>query len=517
MSSARLPALVVIAGSLAAGLLVQANRGEPVVTDDSGPGILVPAAPGEGSLSSTWYCAGGTGTEGGIADHVVLMANPGTEAVTATLTVLGGDVAPPLPDAASTTTTSTPPSSTTTPAAPRPVREPVVSQVEVPGGERVDVRLGTLLDAPLVSAVVEVDGGEVVVEHRLAGELGSSSAPCATTAATDWSFPWGTTARGNRELLVFMNPFPETATIDISFATDEGVRETRRFEGFPVPARSVVGAYVDEDVQRRLQLSAHVTTRAGRVVVDRIQTFDGTDGRRGLTVGLGAPTPALVWAFPDGIAGEGAGEQVVVFNPTAEVAEAQVEVLPADVDEAGIPEPFAVSVAPGRYALVSLHEDERVTPGTAHAVVVRSLNGVPVVAEQVRWSDGSDGSVRGVGATLGAPLMGRRWLLAAGSTSAEVDEVLTVVNLTDQDAEVDVGAFGDGRVGPIDGLRTLEVPSQGRVQVRLRDLVQRQPLPLVVESDVPVVVERSLYTSDAVGMSHSIAVPVGPTVVPDES
>ncbi len=126
-----------------------------------------------------------------------------------------------------------------------------------------------------------------------------------------------------------------------------------------MPGRSVVGAYVDEDVTRKSQVSAQVEVGSGRVVVDRIQTFDGTNpALEGITLGLGAPVPAEVWAFPAGSVGEGATEQIVVFNPTDEVAEVEVEVRLDDPATNGVPEPFEATVAPHRYAIVDLHEPD---------------------------------------------------------------------------------------------------------------------------------------------------------------
>ena len=81
-------------------------------------------------------------------------------------------------------------------------------------------------------------------------------------------------------------------------------------------------------------MSAQVDVGRGRLVVDRIQTFDGTDpAYEGITLGLGAPTPAEVWIFPDGMVDDGITEQIVVFNPSDEVAEVEVEVRLDDPDD----------------------------------------------------------------------------------------------------------------------------------------------------------------------------------------
>jgi hypothetical protein len=51
---------------------------------------LMPVAAPEGSLSSTWFCAGGTASSDGVADHTIVVANPTDDAVTATVTIYVG-------------------------------------------------------------------------------------------------------------------------------------------------------------------------------------------------------------------------------------------------------------------------------------------------------------------------------------------------------------------------------------------------------------------------------------------
>ena len=114
----------------------------------------------------------------------------------------------------------------------------------------------------------------------------------------------------------------------------------------------------------------------GRLVVDRIQTFDGTEPRpaRASRSASARPTPAEVWVFPDGVVETGITEQIVVFNPTDEVAEVEVEVRLDDPDTNGVPEPFELTIAPNRFSIVNLHEPDadasedvpaRIPPGSA--------------------------------------------------------------------------------------------------------------------------------------------------------
>ena len=99
-----------------------------------------------------------------------------------------------------------------------------------------------------------------------------------------------------------------------------------------------------------------------------------------------------MWVFPDGVVDDGITEQIVVFNPTDEVAEVDVEVRLDDPDTNGVPEPFELTIAPNRFSIVDLHEPdaeasedapERIPDGVGHTVLVRSLNGVAVTAERV--------------------------------------------------------------------------------------------------------------------------------------
>ncbi len=532
MRSSRLTSLALLAGVITGGLVLDAADEPPPPPSANPPveaGVAIPAATPAGNLTSTWYCAGGTASEEGFADHVLLLANPTDQPRTATITALPGDIAPARvfvdEEAGGDTTTSAPAETTTT----EPISPPEPTDVDVPPQTRIEVTLRELVEAPLAGAIVEVDGGEVAVEHQITDLSedggGRATAPCSSTAAREWSFPWGVTLRGARELLVFMNPFPDDATVNIDFATDEGTRDTLRFQNFVVPGRSVVGAYIDEDVTRKAQVSAQVHVGSGRLVVDRIQTFDGTDPTyEGVTLGLGAPTPAETWVFPDGRVDEGISEQVVVFNPSASVAEIEVEVRLDDPDQAEVPpEPFELTIPPNRFSIVELNEPEpaegtprRIPYGVPHSILVHSLNGVPVAAERVVTSSDPNSNV-GIGATLGSPVAAPTWLFPGGGISAERDEFLTLLNLSNDEAVTfSVTALADGQTLAVQGLQDVVLEPGARLSIQLSDHAERPDLPILLRADGPVVVERGLYRVNGRGISHSMGIPLAVDVlIPD--
>ena len=530
MKAARVTSLVILAGVLVGGLVLQAADEPAPESASAAPpvvaGTAIPAAAPPGTLSSTWYCAGGSATKNGVADHVLLIANPSDTACTATVTPIAGDFAPPAviredvetdgttTTTAPTTTTTTAPTTTTTP--PEPIAP---TEVDLPAQSRVGGGAG----GPGRRAVGRRHhrggrrpGGRRAPGHQRRRRQGDR--PLQHDGRDLVVVPLGRHRAGARELLVFMNPFPDDASLDVSFATDEGARDTLRFRNFVVPGRSVVGAYVDDPggAERKEQVSAQVHVRSGRLVVDRIQIFGGDDDddREGITVGLGAPVPAETWIFPDGRISDGAREQVVVYNPSDRVAEVEVEVRLVDPETNPAPEPFEVTVLPGRFSIVELPdplavegEPPRVPLGVPHSSIVRSLNGVPITAERVTIA--SDGPTLGVSSTLGSPLMAPTWYFAGGGIIPdEREEVLTVFNgSTDGVTTFSVTAFADGEAQPLDGLQDIEIPAGGRTSVKLSGHTGLERLSLVVEGDGPIVAERGLYRIAGRGIAESIGIP----------
>jgi hypothetical protein len=489
----RLPAfiavVVLVAGVVAAGLLVD-RRGEadadalaaPLDAED-----LAPVAPASDSLGSTWYCAGGTAREGGSADHRVVIVNPGDADLTATLTAFGGGLAGD---------------------ANAPDIEPVSEQVQLPARTRVAVRLADVIQAQFGAALVEVSGGEVVVEHVVRGEDDVDAAPCATASSPTWHVAGGQTTRDARERLVLFNPFADDAVVDISFTTAEGVREPDAFRGFVVPARRVVAVDVGTAVQRHPQVSLTVQARSGRLVVDRIQSFDGSAGVTGLGLTPAAPAAAAVWHFPDGFKTDGLREVVTVYNPSDAQAEVDVEVV---VDPSNDPsiitavDPFQLSIAPRRFAQIAISDEERVPAGLGHAVTVRSQNGIPVVAERA-ISSGDPAPRTGYAATLGSPVETSRWLTAVGGTGEGEAEFLIVLNPSlDSIARVSVATPTPGQLLAIGGVQELEVQPGARLRIDLGEHINRETLPLVITSTRPVVVERGTYPVVG-GLGQSIGV-----------
>jgi hypothetical protein len=439
--------------------------GQPEVTP-------MPVTDRDDVLATTWFCAAGTASDGGRANLTVVVANASDTEATGAITWMPRD------------------------------GEPVTTEIEVPALGSASAAAVDALAADVVSAVVDVRGGEIGVEHVISGERGASVAPCASDASSTWYFANGTTERDSVQVLALFNPFPDDAVVDLAFDTDEGRDEPAALQGLPVPAGSTTLVNVHDHVRRRAITATSVVARTGRLVVDRIQSFDGSAGRRGVALTLGAPTLAETWTFPEGFWTDGLIEEWHVYNPGDVDALASLELVPTQGEAV---EPVDITVpARGQVTLVA-SALERIPAGVGHTSTIRSLDGTPIVAER-SLDLRPPVEKRGWTSTLGSPLAATRWLLPFGEASDNTDEYVVIHNPTGNEVEVSVTELAGGQTLAMGD--DVTIAPGGRVAIRLGDHVQRSPLPLLVEATGEIVVERDIYRLDAPGVSSVMGIPL---------
>jgi hypothetical protein len=470
----RWPALLVLVVLLGALVVLSGQRTpRKAASFGSAPVGAMPLGAAPEARSSTWFCAAGSAAGGGPIDLSVVLAN-----------------AADVPRAARITWF-------------RAGGLPVVQEVEVAPSSSTVLPATAVFKAPTASALVEIDGGGVGVEHAINGPSGSAIAPCATEASESWYFANGVTERDARMSLAIFNPFPADAVVDLSFSTESGQVAPPAGQGIPVPASSTVYVSAQDLVRRRAIAAVAITARAGAVVVDRVQLFDGSTGRRGVGLAAGAPRAALRWDFPDGLSRPPAvSESWHVYNPSDVDAEIT---LSLGTEKGDPPAPLDLTV-PARSQLKVSAEDTKVDPDVAHSVTIQSQNGVAVVAE--RMVDLRAPSARvGWSSSFGASQSARSWLFPAGDAGGRTDEWLIVRNTSPRPVSVSVAALAQGVDLAIEGLQELEVAPGGRLALRLGDHIQRAPLPLFVRATGPVVVERALYGVGRTFVSTAIGIP----------
>ncbi len=430
---------------------------------------LGPRVPAPDAAEAAWYCAEGTSDPGGRADERLFIGNIGHRTAHARITVMSG------PDAV-----------------------PTVRALDVGAGSLATVRVADILAVPEPGVLVEVTGAQAVVTHSIISNGDAGIGPCARDAAPEWHFAAGTTVRGAQVWLALFNPFADDAIVDIAFLTDGGPLAPGELQGFVVPGHSRVTVPVHDQARRDALVGTEVTARRGRVVAEQSEVLDGTDGRQGLALSIGAPELARHWEFPNGTIVAGRTETLVVANPQDTPTTATVRTRL----DGGALEPEIVNV-PARTA-VSVDLGRRVPPGIGFSVAVQSR--APVVAETLTALVAPvPANARGIATTVGETRAARRWVLAPSRVSATSIDLVAVLNNGRTPATFRLRVLRGGKESvPPDTRKVLVAPGK-RVVL---DLGRRQVPPdgvVVVDSTAPVIVERE--SSAIPGISVSSAIP----------
>lgn len=461
------------------------TRTASVLDTSNLPSIGVPDA-----LATAWYCGGGTATgEGGTAELTLVLANDSRRGAVAEITVLGA------------------------------AGKEAHTEVDVPAHGRARVRASEILEAEWVGAIVEVRGGRVGVDREVTGPLGFDASPCSTVASDHWFVASGSTVRGSKEYLTLFNPFPDAASVTISFATDSGPRTPRSLRALSIPGRSVRTIDVGAVITNRSAVAATIVTRSGRVVVDRVQTYDGkgedvgsgkdANPPKGLVSTAAIPVRAPRWIFPGGRVTAGVETQVAVYNPGSKTAEVDVAVSYEDPKLNPEVEPTALTIRPHEQAIVSLNDMPGIVSDLDAWVDVRSLDGVPVVAERLSFF-GDPSPRSGATATAGSPIAATEWMVTqAGATKGRTTTV-QVVNPGDTSARITVITLSGGDRDVLESASVV-VPGGDRRSLDLEG--SGSGATVIVHGSKPVVVGSSISIKDSSGISVQPALPFPETVV----
>lgn len=459
----------------------------------------VPAAGAPGSLSSTWFCAAGAAATPEPPRHDLVLFNPDGQDAVARLTAFGAE---------------------------GPVGEEQVELV-APGPTVVDV--GERFGATGLSVMVESDAGELVVEHRLVSPAGADQVPCATSSSDRWFFPSQATIRGASAQLHLFNPFSSDAGVDLTITDSDGVRVPRQWQGLVVPAGTTevidLGTREVGGAQVRDQFAVTVSLRKGRVIAETAQTLDvaadeatGRPPSRGLRLQLGVPAAATTWSFAQGFTGSGVDERLVVFNPGEAPAEVVVQVTPYGASELP-PEPFELDVPARRTSVLDLSAEARIPGVGFHAITVQSSNGVPVVVGRVvsisaQRGDTPEGVIprpaltRGTAIGTATPVAARLWAVTGMLVGPGRNSQVAVHNPGTGIAVVTVTVLGGERDGTVLA-DAVEVEPGDSVLVRAASAeLGSGTVTAVVESESPVVVERTIAFANQDDLAMSSAVPL---------
>lgn len=338
---------------------------------------------------------------------------------------------------------------------------------------------------------------------------GAAAASCAPAASQVWYFADGQTTLDHDDRFVIYNPFPDEAVVRIVFHSAGGARAKAGLNDVAVPAGEFTVVAANEYILRHEVLGATIRAQRGRVVAWRVQYAEPDNRPRGDVYTLGATAPALTWYFPDGGAGEGIEERIAIANPgedeavvTVSLRAAQRALQPPELAELAIPA--------GSSQLIELAEvlQGRDARAGGLSAVVRSTNGVPVVAERtVIYS----GELSGAAAEIGATRPAQTWALGPASFDPDAD-LVAVMNAGEQPVRFSIALVRPGGA-PLEPseLQDLALPAGGRIKLPVGRWTSGRPMLALLRADGPVVAERFAYSEQARDVAALMGIPLTPS------
>jgi hypothetical protein len=455
--------LVVIGSVVAVGIV---GRGDPAEVSPAFASLgapTMPFVPGGSFITSSWFCPGVPAAGGDLGGSVIL-TNPTDTAIEGRLTVYTS-----APDTA-------------------PATEPVT----IAARATTTVDLTTLQSTgDFLSALVEMDGGGGFVEQLALHPSGNAVSPCANASSSNWYFAHGFTMQGSTVQLVVTNPYPSSAIVDVSLATEAGIRNPGKLRGVVVPGQSIQVLDLVEFARDEPIVSARVEATRGRVVTGRAQHFVG-GGRLGYSMAMGAPALSSQYYFAEGEAGPDITERYSVYNGsdqdvTVDVVFLSVPVTPDFLNDTQIEVPSG--------EVVELSTDDVPNlPDGRHGAVFSTFAEESIVVERslTRPAGESIATTLVVGSPPG--LASQRWSSSVG-TDVAVENVIVVLNVDAVRTTVSVSTLGPGGFVPVPGLEAVPLAAGGVTTIGIEDPTALGK-PFIVESSQRLFVERLLPRRD---------------------
>lgn len=456
--------LLLIVAAVAGIVLVETRESPP----EEGASLALvslsgyPQATETPRISTSWFCPGAAAGDGITAASVVI-SNPGDTDMKAAISFLGAG-------------------------------DPESDSVVVParGRESYDILRG--LGVGVVAPVVEIVGSVGSVEQTIEFAAGNVTSQCASQTSPTWFFADGHTLDGSKHRLVLVNPFPESAVVNVSFTTVDGKRTPSALQGLILPARSSRSVSLTESGardERRIAVEVRATT--GQIVASRIQHYLG-GGRLGYSTTLGNPAPLGEYWFASGRTGANLTEQLIAFNPGEEDVTLNIAFFGDGITGAGDPSETAVEPLPNAEVVVpagavqAIPTDEIADlPKGDHSMFVSVVDGGGIVVEHVLSQSIGRSFFTAITNGIPGPLVSRTWLVPTG-VAAGAGNALSVLNASNDAGTMTVSAVGPGGTVAVPGLT--DIPLAAAQLLTLEPPETARTAELRITSSVPLVVQR---------------------------
>jgi hypothetical protein len=216
------------------------------------------------------------------------------------------------------------------------------------------------------------------------------------------------------------------------------------YQGIDIPGDTLVVEDVAVHVPNTADFATTVSTLSGAVVASELERHVPA-GRGGLSLALGALSPASVWSYAQNTDSAGGSTVFHIFNPSDRPARVTVTF---GLQQATA-EPLVVRVGPTSIAALDAPSVTRLPAGTAFSATFAS-GGVGIVVDR-HVSSPAGAAAPQQGDTPGVPAGGNRWLLTGPYAPSTAVSSLAVVNLSRVDITVRLWGVSPRGLVPVAG------------------------------------------------------------------
>ncbi len=379
---------------------------------------------------------------------------------------------------------------------------PVTQSLALPGLTRSTIDLEAVpgLENTAVSAVVESDQ-PVVADRTMSWDTrgyGAHAETAVPAPRTTWYFAEGSTAGAFNLFYLLQNPGPIAAHVQVRYLRPAPHATVTR--SYTVEPNSRLDVWVNKEGAElaSTDVSAVVESSAP-IIAERAMYLDG--GGLGFRAGhdaVGIATPATEWLLAEGATGPFFDLFVLLANPNATDAQAEVTFLLPDGRE--LVRTRTIPANSRTNIWVDLEAPE--LADTAVSTTVRSTNGVPLLVERAMWWPGNGSTWYEAHASAGVTSAATRWALAEGETGGPraIATYVLIGNTASVDQDVRVTLYPEGGA-PVEKVFRANARSRFNVDVAAHfPELGTARFGTVVAATLPasIIVERAMYW-DAAG------------------
>jgi hypothetical protein len=307
-----------------------------------------------------------------------------------------------------------------------------------------------------------------------------------------WYLAEGCTAGGTETWVLVENINPNPVTLNVTFATAEGLVAPAELQGWELAANTRASFNAGSYVQA-YDLATIVSSEGGDIVAERAMYGNG---RTWATCSVGTETPSSTWYLAEGSTGEGFETWVLVFNPGD--APVSVDLTLMTSSSKLKPEALAGVAIPAN-SRRSFNLGEFVTDYDVSTLVTST--GAGVIAERAMYDTGRTWATCSIGAAAPATT----WYLAEGSTGEGFETWVLVQNPRDTAVSVDLTLLTSASEQKPEALTGVEIPAGSRRTFRLNDyLTDYNVSTLVTSTGAGVIAERAMYDTGRTWATESV-------------